>query len=137
MRQIKYRVWDGATMHEVQTLCFSPGGVMWFGEGRLNGYASVNPDFPWGGEHQPPAKIDHLMAYTGLKDKNGREIWEGDVVTSGPLRQYMGPIVYQDHGFVTLLKTMAGDHSVADRDWSHRDHLTVLGDIYRNPDLLK
>ena len=61
MREIKFRAWD------------SFNKIMMFSES----YISVLLAYYLKGK-QPPSGI--LMQYTGLKDKNGKEIYEGDIV---------------------------------------------------------
>ena len=57
MREIKFRAWDGQKMLDSQDL--TQNGMYW----------------DWLGKQDV-----ELMQYTGLKDKNGKEIYEGDVV---------------------------------------------------------
>ena len=84
-----------------------------------------------------------LMQYTGLKDKNGKEIYEGDVIKSIIPKQGIwsevtiayGPVFYKSASF----RATTGPHSM---DWVRLDSLAptveteVIGNIYDNPELL-
>jgi uncharacterized phage protein (TIGR01671 family) len=67
-----------------------------------------------------------LMQYTGLKDKNGKEIYEGDIV-NGTHR--FGLVIFKDAGFFVYDEHL--DESVEE------DEIEVIGNIYENPELLK
>jgi uncharacterized phage protein (TIGR01671 family) len=70
-REIKFRVWDveNKEMLEVQKLDFEPT----FYGGRI----AIRPD-QYSDYFDPEDMI--LMQYTGLHDKNGKEIYEGDII---------------------------------------------------------
>jgi len=81
-----------------------------------------------------------VMQFTGLKDKNGKEIYEGDVVrawkdsqqdTSEPL----GVIEYGDFNAVYYIcfETRPENLMVMACDY---DQLEIIGNIYENPELL-
>jgi len=78
-----------------------------------------------------------LMQYTGLKDKNGVEIYEGDVVNIiDPHVETWGEVVYWEHdasfgvmGSGTFRELLSSAHR------SERE-LEVIGNIYENPELL-
>ncbi len=67
-----------------------------------------------------------LMQFTGLKDKNGKEIYEGDIVHHG--KNAVSPVEFHD-----------GSFTVATTSVMHRrsNELKVIGNIYENPELLK
>lgn len=77
-----------------------------------------------------------IMQFTGLLDKNGKEIYEGDVI-KGTLTiaeennmcyDFIGAIIYEAPAFVT-------DNS--DFPLNIYDSLEILGNIYENPELLE
>jgi uncharacterized phage protein (TIGR01671 family) len=72
-----------------------------------------------------------LMQYTGLKDKNGKEIYEGDIVNlKRKLINKVGQIVYKNTGF--YIKPFHDDYVLYDFD---TEAVSVIGNIYENPEL--
>ena len=72
-----------------------------------------------------------LMEYTGLKDKNGKEIYEGDLINKG---QSMKPFLVKDIRLDTL--TLA---RMIKFKQEHEDgpEFEVIGNKFENPELLK
>lgn len=83
-----------------------------------------------------------LMQYAGLKDKNGKEIYEGDIVTNqGRLYQICYEILGARFWFFTVRRT-DGILLLQSSDCPSREKLywfdsEIIGNIYENPELLK
>ena len=76
-----------------------------------------------------------LMQYTGLKDKNGREIYEGDILI-GKERELICvvTVVWDRSGYWTYKgysKELRGGYLTDLR------RVEVIGNIYENPELLE
>ena len=72
------------------------------------------------------------MQYTGLKDKNGKEIYEGDIIKFDydKLGSFIEPIKFTDGGF--WIKRPHGDNYMPSKQYRE-----IIGNIYENPNLLK
>lgn len=130
MREIKFRAWDGKDMVDVHV---NHSGY------RLNELLEgISDNY-------------ELMQYTGLKDKNGVEIYEGDILAGGKLAMKVEWLT----GAFVLVPIHTHSKEVAERWGFKTDRLKVLplhtmmctsgdlgelqiiGNIMENPELLE
>lgn len=76
--------------------------------------------------------------YTGLKDKNGKKIFEGDILSGHldelfPEHESRYPVVWHDYGW--HIKCDNGSFDTLEQWWVS-EYLEVIGNIYDNPELL-
>lgn len=117
MRDIKFRAWDDD------------------GKRMITGHISCGLELNTFFRHTGFV----MMQYTGLKDKNGKEIYEGDIIqvynnlttTEGHKRWkwYISKVVFEDGMF-----NLKPD-SVGTRDITY--DVEIIGTIYENPELIK
>jgi hypothetical protein len=106
-RQIKFRVWDGAK------LMYDP--QVFPEDHKLNRiFAMMGTDW-------------EFDQFTGLLDKNGKEIWEGDIVDG---RRYWRPKLFGRR--VARMDSLG----LNDLERWHND-IEIIGNIHENPDLIE
>jgi hypothetical protein len=74
------------------------------------------------------------LQFTGLHDKNGKEIYEGDICRFDVREGGVGEPAY--HGLVGQVGFSFGCYTIGDF-LSHYHSLEVIGNIYENPELLE
>ncbi|OCA84452.1 hypothetical protein A8F94_17290 [Bacillus sp. FJAT-27225] len=121
MREIKFRAWDNRNkfMHDWDSLKST-----------------------WKFSAIETHEFLTFLQYTGLKDKNGREIYEGDVVEErwhNPLAGGQNVDRYEVTLAPSTLYIMK--HSSGEQRWDRTlfmrgNHVEVIGNIYDNPELL-
>jgi len=131
-REIKFRAWcEGKHDNLTFTRPQMDYNVIISAEGN---YCSVEGGWDIQGEY----KTVPLMQFTGLKDKNGKEIYEGDIVKlpkedkcSGGCCKYekdlgcwLSEVVWQCDGF--QINNHGANHATE-----------IIGNIYENKDLSK
>ena len=146
-REIKFRAWNGRAMEY--------GGFNVHATGRIEptmGLTQVREKSP-------------LMQYTGLKDKNGMDIYEGDIVEhhraiSAPCDYHSGEPSFLEceyirigHITITASKGVTLNGKQETRDYNEDKHISsrkynenprcwdefaeVIGNIYENHELLE
>jgi uncharacterized phage protein (TIGR01671 family) len=93
--------------------------------------------------HYEYAKVkpETIGQYTGIKDKNGKEIYEGDVVLYP--NKTCDNSTYKDTYFVIYTAPLFKLKTIKSHIWKEgaeiylNDNVEVIGNIYENPELLK
>lgn len=117
MREIKFRAWNGKKMlNNEDTL-------------NLLAYSVKNVEY---------------MQYTGLKDKNGKEIYKGDIVKVRPIGLQGCPKTLPVRAQVVWIEKDMGFDMRSKEGYSfgsfsqvHFDTAEIIGNIYQTPELLK
>lgn len=94
-------------------------------------------EFPCDEAHLVDKKT--ICQYTGLKDKNGKEIYEGDIVKS--ISGKIGYVIFlqQEMGYVVAwdnCDTRLG-HRSRGGGYEYDESIEVIGNIHDNPKLVK
>ena len=135
MREIKFRAWDASKKLMITPTMLSPrflsldGKSMYIESERMQCFG--------GGYDLKPQKFDCLMQYTGLKDKNGKEIYQDDVVrvvrNSGEFDETAYVIFYDGafrlNGIYILESDLLGQLKP--------ELLEVIGNVYENKELIE
>lgn len=78
------------------------------------------------------------MLYTGLKDKNGKEIYESDILSQCLPGGVGNLIVFWSKGsFMTRVDYNSSPSSFSNLSDEAYDRMEIIGNIYENPELLK
>jgi len=131
MREIKFRAWD---KEQKRWIKLEHKSGLLFSWGQI--YLSDSYD----GEDNPTFKKQdkdsfELMQYTGLKDKNGKEIYEGDILEAERENACQWEVVWFNGWY--LDRYVNGVKDEGDDKYGFRTDLKVIGNIYENPELLK
>lgn len=73
--------------------------------------------------------------YTGLKDRNGQKIFEGDIVEGEDFNEEAGYGVIRFSGGAFIVESLFSEGTFYTNYYA--DRLTIIGNAYDNPELLK
>lgn len=118
MREIKFRAWDKDEKKMSKVI-----GIEQNKEGEVYVYETDDSVTEFHPKH------NELMQYTGLKDKNGKDVYEGDRVKfrSHPEKTRIMEIIYDTKSARFMAQDIDGWHS-----FQHYNDLEVIGNIYEN-----
>lgn len=126
MREYEYMAWDqkNKRMWEVTEIKWEDGKVVYI-RGTTDYFGKKDQPI---GAHKDFAEIDDIVLrqFTGLLDKNGKEIYEGDILSTAKC----GPVVWEEDCYLCGGKYQMYLSSEA-------RYGEVIGNIYETPELLK
>ena len=121
MREIKFRAWhkEKKIMGEVLGIDILHKEIFFSNE-DVDCY-----------EHTDFKDIE-LMQYTGLKDKNNKEIYEGDIVT---LHNSKYKVIFNTKEARFVLRDDEFESEIPFTN-NNNERMEIIGNIYENPELL-
>src|SRR5690349_12060470 len=125
-REIKFRCWDKVEKCFMDAVCLHSSGMISDSIGLQE-----HPVDPW----QKLGERYEISFYTGLKDKNGKEIYEGDILSSGGTNEV---VIFRHGMFISVPYwdkdetdiSYPGDYEI------YNESSEVIGNIYEDKDLL-
>ena len=121
----KFRAYDGGSlcrMYQPDEVMVGDGNIWIIDEDDVAGEWIVNNDL-------------NLMQSTGLHDKNGKEVFEGDIIK-------MAKDVYSDPTYYEVIRHRGGAYRLESNQhgcelWLRHTNCEVIGNVYENPELLE
>lgn len=128
----KFRAYDGGSlnrMYQPDEVMVGNGDIWIIDEDSVGGEWIVNNDL-------------NLMQSTGLFDRNGKEIFEGDIITNGPdvmcmKRHNTLGFYVEEKGKVEFIADSAVLEDFEEDAKDIADRLEIIGNIYENTELLE
>lgn len=127
-RVIKFRTWNGVAMESAVNVIAGELGAFYvqgMDEKDSASLSTFNTKYP---------DSVAVMQFTGLKDKNGKEIYESDILKDNEL---IGKVVFASPSFIVETSTQIyalAKGLVMQTDLKYSE---VIGNVYENPELLQ
>lgn len=147
-REIKFRVWDSGVQKMMPVFSLTPNvGLVLIGDKTGlkqfdDEYGSPMLTYKWDGLQ--------IMQTTGLKDRDGKDVFEGDILRSMEYSNPSDPVIIQAVKYLphlgsyvlytaSCLETEWDEmiyQAISDKNCNMAFH-EIIGNIYEHPELLK
>lgn len=125
MREIKFRAWD-RKFKKWTSYSIDDGLLMFYND----------HEECWETDQEGERFI--LCQYTGLKNFNGKEIYEGDIVRAVGYSDWIGVAKYFDKNPAFVFEAIDKNYRGSRYSMTQFErYVKILGNIYENPELLK
>lgn len=140
MRDIKFRFWDKNNRkmilaENILKICFLGKGhtpnLIVYTDRKINHFEEIRE------RDKKHCNEFELLQYTGIKDKNGKEIFEGDIFVHNNQKF---EVSYDGTRFIGVDGDRSGNGYVCYVDSCYKNgssSIEVIGNIYENPELLE
>jgi uncharacterized phage protein (TIGR01671 family) len=128
VREIKFRAWN--KKHKIMSQSFSFSS---FDGNVFCDWAAITNDELW------HSKDMDIMQYTGLKDKNGKKVFEGDIIGYSDKKGIVRFTEYDDnecHRVFRHFGYLVNNDTLPDVV-DELENGSVIGNIYENPEIMK
>ena len=133
MRELKFRAWK---MHngKLRRCVFSPFNILNYAHRHPEAPVLHNQDVNDIRDFMPDADV--IEQYTGLKDKNGKEIYQGDIVLDCYDRDDAFIVEWDKDTASFILTDTEHILNVSFDNFYPDKYLEVIGNIHHNPEFL-
>lgn len=131
MREIKFRAWDRGINNWLNETSYSLNG-----DGGILLYCEIGYGEKGWEEFDPNDVGIEIMQYTGLHDKNGKEIYEGDILSFKKPDIQLVEWCDKDAMF-QLIPGRCGDPLYCSSSIIDFEQAEVIGNIHQHPDLIR
>ncbi len=135
MRKLKFRVYNGIEM--VYDIVVGKFGAFYVNPGDKGNGLNPNDSACLTNFNTKYSDDTSIMQFIGISDKNGKEIYEGDIIKYNDINYSIDFCNCYSCGKYELIRDKKENGSHLSSECENWHQTEVIGNIYENPELLK